>query len=98
MSVKLAHKSYPISLNVIFKVDTGAPISTLTTKTLDKLYENCPQIERNFLDSYSVIIAGHKIVVQRSQAHYLILNILGAKFISEKSVHIEIDYQTFEGG
>lgn len=58
MPVRFAHKSCPT-----FKVDTGTSSSSLTTETLNKLYENCPKIEQTFLDSYPVTIAGHTIEV-----------------------------------
>jgi hypothetical protein len=96
--VRLSHPSCPITINIIFKVDTGAPISTLTTEALEKLYNNCPTIERTFLDAYPVLISGHKILVQRSQAHYQTLNILGANFMAETNSRLEIDYLKFERG
>jgi hypothetical protein len=98
MPVRFAHKSCPTLINVIFKVDTGAPSSSLTTEVLNKLYENCPNIEQTFLDTYPVIIAGHKIAVQESQAHFLTLNILRADFLEENNCHLEVDYLKYEGG
>lgn len=98
MPVKLNHKSCPILINVIFKVDTGAPVSSLTSEVLSKLYENCPKIEKTFRDAYSVAIAGHFIKVQESQAHFQNLSILGADFLEEMNCHLEFDYLKYVGG
>ena len=66
---------------MIFKVDTGSPISTLTQEALHKLFEDCPKIEETFSDFYAVRIAGRKISVSLSRSYYENLNILGANFI-----------------
>jgi hypothetical protein len=65
---------------------------------LNKLFENCPNVERNFNDNYVVIIAGHKFRVQESEAHFQTLNILGADFLEESNCRLEFDYLKFGGG
>ncbi len=61
LPVRLSYKSCPILINVFFVIDTGSPITTLTTQVLDKLDENCPKIEKTSKNYINVFIAGHYI-------------------------------------
>lgn len=75
-------------INIIFKVDTGAPFSYLTSEALSVLYGKCPRVEETFLDVYNVTIAGHPIGVQESQAHFHTLNIIGSDFLGQLNCHL----------
>lgn len=41
MPVRLSKKRCPISINVIFKVDTGSPVTILNKEVADRLHLNC---------------------------------------------------------
>ena len=47
LPVRLREKSCPQNINVIFKVDSGAGITTLTNEVLEKLHSLCPSAIRD---------------------------------------------------
>jgi hypothetical protein len=92
MPVRLNHRRCNITINVIFKVDTGAPITTITTEVADKLFARCQSIEKTEFQTYSVQIAGREFIVERSQSHFENLNILGANYMRWTNADVRVHY------
>ena len=98
MPVKLQHDKCPIAINVIFKVDTGSPITTLTEEAIERLYSNCPRIENTRKIFYRSRIAGRLIEIYNSVKHYHNLNILGVDFMQSVDARLTVDYSKSRDG
>jgi hypothetical protein len=44
MPVRLSNKRCPTRISVIFKIDTGSPITTITREVLQKLFNTCTNV------------------------------------------------------
>ena len=92
LQVRLNHRKYYIKLNVIFKVDIGTPITTLTGEVLHKLYDKRPTVERTDSERYTIKMNSRQMHVSKSVVLYHNLSIIGADLMGTNIIRLVIDY------
>ena len=94
LPVRLYDKDCPTMLNVIFKIDTGSPVSALTKETMSTLNSHCKQRNSNKDDWARVLINNRKADVLKSVGSYENVNILGTDFMKQYDVSLKIFYKS----
>lgn len=98
LPVRISHPACPTYINVIFSVDNMLSFSSLTAEAREKLLENCPEIERNQVNSISALVSGHQVQLQESKGDYRTFNIFGSVFMYEALRTAEFQYSKTGNG
>jgi hypothetical protein len=85
-------------INVVFKVEPGAGLSTISKDTIIQLFKKCRDHKMIDEDTHEIMIAGRKITVFESRSLFREMNILGADFMGLTKARLAMKYTNYKVG
>lgn len=84
--------------NVVFKVEPGAGLSTISKDTIIQLFKKCRDHKMIDDDAHEIMIAGRRMTVYESRSLYREMNILGADFYGLTKARLSMNYTNYKVG